>query len=328
MIGDEESQQEITLDNVFDLITRHQQFKQTYSKSLTQEIDFLSSHFYELDESKREQLKGLPLWMIEKVINNPKLRLFEEDQLLTFINDLYLKKSDYSFLYEFVIFQNINDPSSIKVFAEIFNANDMTRETWNSITKRLQLSIVASEKVEIERYIEPPKKCRLFTYGNNNEFDGIMNFLVNESNGNVDDAITITSSSSCGSNYCPQNAVIYDDDVNFQSDRDEKPWICFDFKEHRVIPSDYLIKSFDYEPGSNHPKTWIIEGSNDNESWDTLDRQENCPYLNGNHLVHSFKIQNNQDKEYKYIRMVHTGKTWNNNTFLRFESFEIFGSLI
>ena len=85
MIGDEESQQEITLDNVFDLITRHQQFKQTYSKSLTQEIDFLSSHFYELDESKREQLKGLPLWMIERVINNPKLRLFEEDQLLTFI---------------------------------------------------------------------------------------------------------------------------------------------------------------------------------------------------------------------------------------------------
>lgn len=74
-------------------------------------------------------------------------------------------------MYEFVIFQNINDPSSIKEFAEIFNADDMTRETWNSITKRLQLSILASEKVEIERYIEPPKKCRLFTYGNNNEFE-------------------------------------------------------------------------------------------------------------------------------------------------------------
>lgn len=296
---------------------------------LTREIDFLSSHFYELDESKREELKVQPLWIIERVINNPKLRLFEEDQLLTFINDLYLKKSDYSFLYEFVIFQNINNPSSIEEFLKIFNTDDMTHETWTSISKRLQFPIVASEKVETERYIETPKKYRMFKYENNEKFEGIMNFLVNESNGNVDEALNITASSDCGSSYIPQNAVIYNRKVTFQSREDDKiSWICFDFKEHRVIPSDYLLKSYGCSPGMNHPKTWIIEGSNDNVSWDTLDTQDNCPHLNGNNLVHSFKIQKNQNKEYKYIRMSLTGKNWNNETCLRFESFEIYGSLL
>ena len=43
-------------------------------------------------------------------------------------------------------------------------------------------------------------------------------------------------------------------------------WLCFDFKEHRIIPTDYTIKSYHVEKNYRSPKSWAIEVSNDNSS--------------------------------------------------------------
>lgn len=46
----------INLDNVFDNISLHEKSSFFYSKQLLFEINFLSEHFYELDESHKKKL--------------------------------------------------------------------------------------------------------------------------------------------------------------------------------------------------------------------------------------------------------------------------------
>ncbi|KAK8844283.1 hypothetical protein M9Y10_024494 [Tritrichomonas musculus] len=96
-------------------------------------------------------------------------------------------------------------------------------------------------------------------------------------------------------------------------------------KNHQVIPTYYTIRT----NGSNtnsHPKSWVIEGSNDDSSWTNLDTQNESPHLLKGWIVHTFNINNSNS--YKYIRMRKTGKSKNNNVSLLIDSFEIYGTLI
>ena len=45
-------------------------------------------------------------------------------------------------------------------------------------------------------------------------------------------------------------------------------------------------------------------------------------------LIHTFDINKNQKKEFRYIRMELTESNWGGTHFLVFDSFEIFGVLI
>ena len=53
---------------------------------------------------------------------------------------------------------------------------------------------------------------------------------------------------------------------------------CFCFKNHQVIPTHYTIRTYGFDSNS-HPKSWIIEGSNDKISWVNFDIQNESPYL-------------------------------------------------
>ena len=51
-------------------------------------------------------------------------------------------------------------------------------------------------------------------------------------------------------------------------------WICFDFQNNRVAPTDYTIRSpTGWGDNSPEPQNWVIEGSNDNSSWDLLSEE-------------------------------------------------------
>ena len=63
-------------------------------------------------------------------------------------------------------------------------------------------------------------------------------------------------------------------------------FFCIGFKEHRVIPTN-----FELSQNSAHPKSWIIEASNDNDNWDVIDERNNCPFLNGRNFIHTFIIK-------------------------------------
>lgn len=130
----------ITQDNVIELIEKHQKFPIFYAKSLFNEINFASSNFFRILTSKEEELKKLDFDILERIVNNPRIVLKDEDQLLDFINHFYSSDSKYSPLYECVLFQNV-ELYAINEFLDIYDIDDMTSQTWKAVSNRLKQKI-------------------------------------------------------------------------------------------------------------------------------------------------------------------------------------------
>lgn len=321
----------ITTDNVFELIQKHQKFENFYSKELVDDIDYISSHFYELCITRKDDLIKLPFEILLNIVNN--------NLLLQFINELYSKNTDYSIMYETVFFSNISS-KMMKEFIKVFKFKDMSKMIWTALLSRLENeeneSVKSNNKSKVNddisrRYESVKKQGIMFPFISNKNFSGIFNYLYNKTNGNIEDEIILTSTSrfSNTSDNFPSNIFLFNDILRyFRTDDDQNNWICFDFKNRRVAPTFYTIKSTYHTQYQMHPKSWVIEGSINNTSWEILDEQKNCPFLNGKNLVHTFKIQNLSSKEFKFIRMRITGPNWYNNNLLSIGSFELYGRLI
>ncbi|KAK8888273.1 hypothetical protein M9Y10_039339 [Tritrichomonas musculus] len=317
---------EITNDNVFSIekkVKKHEIF------SINQEevVNYMSLHFYELIENHREEMKNLSIGTLENVINNDKLKLLEEDQLLHFINEIYKEDRTKSFLYSYVIFKNCGD-SAMKEFLNEYEIEDINVSTWRTISERL-INDKSNQNVATNRYIKPAKinqeEGQKFAYSKGNEFKGILNYLRNKSNDQIEKEICITASST-SSDDLPQNVVIFENDQKYFYSRNfENSWLCFDFKDHKVIPTNYTIKSLN----SNHNlKTWVIEGSNDNSEWEKIDEQNEFPGLKEYFQVCTFNISNSESKSFRYIRLLQTGKSCCDQNYLVMTSFELYGTLI
>lgn len=164
-----------------------------------------------------------------------------------------------------------------------------------------------------------------FEFSEENNFSGIFNHLNKITNKSIDYMVDVSSSSTYSS---PKNALELRSFRYFTSEDLPGSWICFDFKEHRIILTDYTIRSIRGDPVHYYPKSWVIEGSTNNSSWEILDEQKDCPHLNGSNQTHSFHLKKLIFKEFRYIRMRQTGPNWNNSNNLGFSAIEIFGRYI
>lgn len=135
------SNDEINISNILFRIRNNQKHPQLLSKQLERDIEFFASHFNEIKDELLKQIEEkhfeIEEFVIENILNDPKLQLNNEDELLDFFNKLYKLDSKYSELYKYVDFNNV-EASSIKEFVDIFDFNDMTHSVWLSITKSLQ----------------------------------------------------------------------------------------------------------------------------------------------------------------------------------------------
>lgn len=328
------SYEDITIDNVIDIIRRHEKNEIFFSKQLQEEIDFLSSHFFELTENDEEMLNLLSLETLGVVLGNSKLKLRDEDQLISIINELYSKDSKYATLYSYVYFSNVGE-NIIEEFVEIYNISDITQEIWASISQRLiqQIKISLSEQINNNRYKGKNKHDKQgisLLYKNDSQFSGIIKYLKNKYKDNIENEISITASSIPNPARQPRNVILYEDkSKDFFSTNESNPWICFDFKDYSIRPTNYIIRSGSYDENSVHPKSWIIEGSNDNENWEILDEQVDCSCLNGKNRVHAFTItKKEENSEYRYVRMHLTGENWCGCYHMAIESIEFYGTLI
>lgn len=329
---------ELTIDNVLNFLHVHEKNRKFYSQIITKEIAFVSSHFAELYENQEESMKYLSIETLIDVINNDQLRLENEDQLLKFVNELYSQNSDYSILYETVLFSNVSS-ENMKEFITIFDLNDISNSIWKLLSKRLCYEIDKSDDKDDEQiryntnnlkseHNEEEDECLIFEYTKENEYKGIFNYIQTQSNDKIENEINFSSSSLWDNRYDSSYVTKFrDQSKTFYSRDEENSWICFDFNEHRIIPSHYTIGSRNWGRNSNHPKSWVIEGSEDNEKWDKIDEEIDCSFLNGKSLVHSFEMNNQINKKFKFIRMRSTGPDWRGKNVLAFESFEIYGKL-
>lgn len=249
---------EMTKDNIISLI---REYRLCSLFNLNREIEFLSENLNELIESSKKELIQLDYDTIESILKNDKLQIQDEDQLLFFIIDLYKKDVKYSELFEYVLFNNVSS-AAMKEFLSVFDLNNINHAIWSSLSNRLQLEVQSGSEVKSSRY------KKIFFYEkqpeNGKHLDGIINFLKKQKNNNIDEELNISASSSNGSDWPPKNAISYDNpNIEFMSTNSPNSWLCFEFKNHTVIPNYYEIRSYCCGPNNIHPKSWVIEGSND-----------------------------------------------------------------
>lgn len=211
--------------------------------------------------------------------------------------------------------------------------NKLSNEIQNlkESNERLQSQINSMNQQNKIIQDENKKQGIKFTTTNQNEFQGIINYLRKKSY----HSINITASSifkGCEHNEArqPETVILYDDQEQaFVSKYESNNWIKFDFKEHRIIPTDYTIRTIKWwNKNGPHLRNWVFEGSNDDNSWDPLDHENNCSFLNGPSHVHIFKIQNQTNNAYQFIQIRQTGPNWREDDILGLDSFEIYGELI
>lgn len=328
--------EEIGIDNIFTHIHIHNQNDEFYSKHLNEEINFISSHFWQICQPQHyEDFLKLKKVTFQRIIQNQKLQLKDEDQLLHLINYLYMNDHEYSIFYEDVCFVNVSRESIIE-FLTVFDVNDITKMTWNAVSDRLKSDTKSDSDLK-ERY-----HSKMKTFSIENEFEGIVSYLYEKSKGKIEKEINIFASGINNDYSLPKTVAMFNDPGKYFVSKPEfGSWICFDFKEHRVSPTGYSIRTSKYsQVNSINPRNWVIEASNDCQSWDIIDEVNNCSYTNGPYYSHTFKVNRQNDIEYQYVRMRQTGPNWynssnynqnNNDTdfnqnYMVIDSFEIYGT--
>ena len=326
--------EDLTEENCFSIIQKHLTCEPFFQKNLSTEIDFIASHFHSLCETQKEQLEILPLNIICKILSSDNLSLISENQLLNFVNNLYLNDQEYSILYEFIQFENVSS-ECMKHFLTLYDHNDITCGMWTRLSCRLEKELNSDNKNQ-KRYTNQMNlltqtQTEIIEFEPKDSFNGIIQYLKTQSNGQIEKEIDITASSIYDNSETrqPSNVIRYGDSFySFYSQDQPNNWLCFDFKHWRIIPTDYTIKSYNVTQNYRSLKSWAIEGSSDNLSWIPIDTQENCAYLNGSLLTHTFHIEKQQNKEFRYIRIRSTGPCWTGEHYLNIGRFELYGKLI
>jgi hypothetical protein len=106
-------------------------------------------------------------------------------------------------------------------------------------------------------------------------------------------------------------------------------WLCYDFKERRVVPTHYAIRSYDSlgeDSDGAHLKSWLVETSVDGQHWWEVDHREGNYELNGRSLVRTFAVT--EHRPCRFIRLVNIGRNHFGSDRLCIDAWEIFGLLI
>jgi acetoacetate decarboxylase len=105
-------------------------------------------------------------------------------------------------------------------------------------------------------------------------------------------------------------------------------WICYDFKERRIVPTHYAIRTHDGNVlGRFHLKSWLVNTSADGENWREVAREEDNKQLDRPNFTATFAVADGG--ECRFIRLLNIRRThsgWNDCILI--SAWEIFGSLL
>jgi hypothetical protein len=192
----------------------------------------------------------------------------------------------------------------------------------------------------------PPKRGKQFppSVKKGGQFDvpdGIIAHLTRECGGNVHEhqVVDVTSASfekeTQSATTTAENAADLRDTSYFYSSFRNKEehiphtrnnWLCYDFKERRIVPTHYTIRTNDDSPGGCHLKSWLVETSVDGESWRKVAREEDNKQLNSAYLTGTFAVAGG--RECRFIRLVNVGRNHCGDDRILISAWEVFGNLI
>lgn len=208
--------------------------------------------------------------------------------------------------------------------AALEKAKEMTEQRLNSLAASERRSSEALKKANLA---VAKFNMKEFPFRESTPLDGIIQYLTRKYQGNVHDLGIVSVTGNIHTKECwgPRNIVIPQGFSRYRViGQQELPWICWDFKERRVIPSSYSIQVFHTKLIAVF-KSWVIEVSNDNASWTIIDGQD-TDVLDKALFAH-FGIAQVPREGFRFIRLRATG--WNTRGAMRFETnfIEFFGTL-
>lgn len=127
------------------------------------------------------------------------------------------------------------------------------------------------------------------------------------------------------------NAADFSNSLHFWSLSHTNAWLKYDFKDRKVHPTFYSIRTYSAGIGNSHLRSWVIEGSNTNNDndWKVLDSRNNMTCLNNTDAEVTLKITENLDENesFRFLRFHQTGQNYKNGFSLAISALEFFGSL-
>jgi len=308
--------------NVFDNLIRKYEINVDFSS----EIAYIASNIMQIS---REKLKLLCFDHLNMIFSSQSLKIENEDWLFLLIFEIVDEKGDkYTNLLRNVRFEFIS-PYSMRVFLSRFSQIDIDQEIWKALAERLLCPVTPTKKLD-DRYIKDPDSVKdnddeiimNFPFSGN-PFSGIFAQMAETSLGNphTKGVIEITSSSRERGNAWQ----IIDMNWNgwFFTKNVPNSWIMFDMKQLMVSISWYSLMSDGN--GVSHLKSWTIEGSNDTQTWNTIDEKNNIQETNTN--FHKCSFICNKSPFYRYIRLRSHAPNHSGNHYLGIARMELFGRI-
>jgi hypothetical protein len=313
-------QREVTIENCIE------QFELCFltGESIASVVKFTASHFHELPH---DVLRTLSFEHLQEILHDAALQIRSEDSLFELICDLSKKNDSFWSLVEFIRFEFLSVESMMKIsamssdFLTILNAN-----IWQRILSRLILEVYPLDFDD-----RVCQHVRNLTYQSESPLQGIISHLSRECNGNVIDhgIVDVRASSvyDCPQYYQLKHAVELDSSSEFLSSNAPDQSITYDFKERRVRLSGYTIRSRTHPTWHAHGnmKSWVVQTSDDGESWIVIDIRLDETCLDGKDLIHHFVIR--PQKASRFIQVRQLGDS-HKQKYLAFSGLEFFGQLI
>ena len=291
-------------------------------------VKFVASHFHIISD---KDLKKISFETAQILLSHPSLNVKDEDSVYDFVRSRSQQDHRFASLFEFVYFEYLSDDriQDFACFAKGCLLEELNTAIWDRICRRLVRSSQLQGTPRTVVSDSDEKIGRVFSYDTARPLDGIIAYLTMNCGGNIHEkgVVDITASGSNTNGEHCMNAADLGANTYFASKDAPNSWICYNFKAKRVIPTSYSIRSFHSGPGAFHPKSWVLEGSNNGLTWETLDKRENNNDLNDKHVIRNFSITEGDGKEFEYLRLRQIGKNHYGDDLLVISSLELFGTL-
>ena len=110
----------------------------------------------------------------------------------------------------------------------------------------------------------------------------------------------------------------------------EWPFFCIDLGSYKVKPTHYSLTTYDELALVRkwHLKSWVFEGSLNQQDWVVLDEQQNNNDLNGANKEKTFEIKSNDPREFRFLRIRMSDKNHAGTRHMTCAKFEVYGTLI
>ena len=305
--------EKLNIDNAVQILEEKNEMKLDFSE----EIDFIAANFYAFPI---EVMDCMDVELLDKILSNPNLVLDEEPLTFNFIHDQVTKYSkDYIKLFRNIVFQNI-EKSQVEEFFNSIDFEDVTPEIFERVKERLAQDIdkEASTQALLKRYSTGTIDCTL-KEGRKELFNGIISFLNGLNPNFLKNKVVVLSSKGEGNSNPPEVVINHDPKANWGLYENPGNYLMINFTQYRVMITGYSFRSSRNSHWDN-PQSWMIQGSNNGNDWDVIDKKTNNTEMGGDEKVHHWVCK--QSKPYQFIRWYITTKR---TGALYIREFELFG---